>query len=123
MKLLRYGPRGKEKPGILDSDGKIRDLSRIVDDITPDVISKAGLREIKKVNINKLKVVPGRPRTGACLANVPKIGCVGLNYPLHAQESGASIPSEPVLFMKSITSITGPYDDVILPKGVKKGDW
>ncbi|HEY1721805.1 MAG TPA: fumarylacetoacetate hydrolase family protein [Magnetospirillaceae bacterium] len=123
MKLLRYGPRGKEKPGVLDTDGKIRDLSRVVDDITPEVISKAGLRELKKVNVNKLKVVPGKPRIGVPLAPIPKIVCVGLNYRLHAQESGAAIPTEPVLFMKAITSITGPYDDVILPKGVKKGDW
>jgi 2,4-didehydro-3-deoxy-L-rhamnonate hydrolase len=123
MKLLRYGPRGKEKPGLLDGDGKIRDLSRVVDDITPEVLSKAGLRELKKVNVAKLKVVPGRPRLGVPLAPIPKIVCVGLNYRLHAQESGAAIPTEPVLFMKAITSITGPYDDVILPRGVKKGDW
>lgn len=123
MKLLRYGPRGKEKPGLLDDDGKIRDLSRIVDDITPEVLSKAGLRELKKVNAARLKVVPGRPRIGTPIANIPKIVCVGLNYRLHAQESGAAIPTEPVLFMKAITSVTGPYDDVILPKGVKKGDW
>ena len=123
MKLLRYGPRGKEKPGLLDGDGKIRDLSRVVDDITPEVLSKAGLRELKKVNTAKLKVVPGRPRLGTPIATIPKIVCVGLNYRLHAQESGAAIPTEPVLFMKAITAITGPYDDVILPKGVKKGDW
>ena len=123
MKLLRYGPRGKEKPGILDDQGKIRDLSRVIDDITPEVLSKAGLRELKKVNVNKLKPVPGRPRIGACVANVPKIVCVGLNYRLHAQESGAAIPTEPVLFMKAITSLNGPYDDVVLPKDVRKGDW
>jgi 2-keto-4-pentenoate hydratase/2-oxohepta-3-ene-1,7-dioic acid hydratase in catechol pathway len=123
MKLLRYGPRGKEKPGILDSDGKIRDLSRVVDDITPEVLSKASLRELKKVNVNKLKVVPGRPRIGACVTGVPKLVCVGLNYRLHAQESGAAIPTEPVLFMKAITALNGPYDDVVLPKDVRKGDW
>ncbi len=123
MKLLRYGPRGKEKPGLLDSEGRIRDLSRVIDDITPDMLSKASLRELKKINPAKLKAVPGRPRIGVPVANIPKVVCVGLNYRLHAQESGAAIPSEPVLFMKSITSITGPYDDVILPKGVKKGDW
>ncbi len=123
MKLLRYGPRGKEKPGLLDEQGKIRDLSRVVDDITPEVLSKAGLRELKKVNVARLKPVPGRPRIGVPIAGIPKIVCVGLNYRLHAQESGAAIPTEPVLFMKAITAINGPYDDVILPKGVKKGDW
>src|SRR5579871_5543394 len=123
MKLLRYGPRGKEKPGILDAEGKIRDLSRVVDDITPEVISKAGLKELKKVKVEKLKRVPGRPRLGVPVATIPKIVCVGLNYRLHAQESGAAIPTEPVLFMKAITAINGPNDDVILPRGVKKGDW
>jgi 2-keto-4-pentenoate hydratase/2-oxohepta-3-ene-1,7-dioic acid hydratase in catechol pathway len=123
MKLLRYGPKGKEKPGLLDDEGKIRDLSRVVDDITPEVISKAGLRELKKVNVKKLKVVPGKPRLGVPLAPIPKIVCVGLNYTLHAKESGVAIPTEPVLFMKAITSITGPNDDVILPRDVKKGDW
>jgi 2,4-diketo-3-deoxy-L-fuconate hydrolase len=95
----------------------------VIDDITPDVLSKASLRELKKINPAKLKPVPGRPRIGVPVANIPKIVCVGLNYRLHAQDSGAAIPSEPVLFMKAITSITGPYDDVILPKDVKKGDW
>jgi 2-keto-4-pentenoate hydratase/2-oxohepta-3-ene-1,7-dioic acid hydratase in catechol pathway len=123
MKLLRYGPRGKEKPGLLDADGKIRDLSRVVDDITPEILSKASLRELKKINPAKLKPVPGRPRIGACLANVPKIVCVGLNYRKHAVESGNAIPSEPVLFMKSITALNGPYDDVVLPRDVRKGDW
>ena len=123
MKLLRYGPRGKEKPGLLDAEGKIRDLSRVVDDITPEVLSKAGLRDLKKINPAKLKLVPGRPRIGACVANVPKIVCVGLNYRLHAQESGAAIPLEPVLFMKAITALNGPFDDVILPKDCRKGDW
>jgi 2-keto-4-pentenoate hydratase/2-oxohepta-3-ene-1,7-dioic acid hydratase in catechol pathway len=123
MKLLRYGPRGKEKPGLLDADGKIRDLSRVIDDITPETLSKASLRDLRKINPAKLKVVPGRPRIGQCVANVPKIVCVGLNYRLHAQESGAAIPSEPVLFMKAITSLNGPYDDVVLPKDVRKGDW
>jgi len=123
MKLLRYGPRGKEKPAMLDAEGKIRDLSRVIDDITPETLSKASLRDLKKINPAKLKLVPGKPRIGQCVANVPKIVCVGLNYRLHAQESGAAIPSEPVLFMKAITSLNGPYDDVVLPKGVKKGDW
>ena len=123
MKLLRYGPRGKEKPGMIDADGKIRDLSRVIDDITPDVLSKASIKDLKKINPAKLKLVPGKPRIGACIANVPKIVCVGLNYRLHAMESGAAIPTEPVLFMKSITSLNGPNDDVVLPKGVRKGDW
>jgi len=123
MKLLRYGPRGKEKPGVLDADGHIRDLSRVIDDITPETLSRASLRELKKINLAKLKRVAGRPRIGACVAQVPKIVCVGLNYRLHAQESGAAIPAEPVLFMKAVTALSGPYDDVVLPKDGRKGDW
>jgi len=123
MKLLRFGPRGREKPGILDDEGHIRDLSRVIDDIAPETLSRATLRDLRKVKVAKLPKVKGRPRIGACVAGVPKIVCVGLNYRLHAQESGAAIPAEPVLFMKAITALSGPYDDVILPKDARKGDW
>lgn len=123
MKLLRFGPRGEEKPGLLDDKGQIRDLSGEIDDISPATLSRASLTNLGKLEPAKLPLVTGNPRIGPCVGNVSKLVCVGLNYRLHAQESGLAIPSEPVLFMKSITAINGPYDDVVLPKGVRKGDW
>ncbi len=123
MKLLRYGPRGQEKPGLLDRNGRIRDLSGIVADITPDVLSPAALDRLRKLDPASLPPVSGEPRLGPCVAQVPKLVCVGLNYTDHAKEVGAAIPAEPVLFMKATTAITGPNDDVMLPKGSQKGDW
>ncbi len=123
MKLLRYGPRGQEKPGMLDRDGQIRDLSGVVRDVGPDALSPAALDKLRQLNPASLPVVSGNPRIGACVANVSKLVCVGLNYSDHAKEAGAAIPSEPVLFLKAISSITGPNDDVMLPKGAEKGDW
>jgi 2,4-didehydro-3-deoxy-L-rhamnonate hydrolase len=123
MKLLRYGPKGKEKPGILDKDGKIRSLTKIVKDIDGDAISAAGLAKIKKVNIAKLPVVPGKPRIGACIANPQKFIAIGLNYSDHAAESGMQVPPEPVVFTKQVSCLSGPNDTVMLPPKSQKGDW
>ena len=123
MKLLRYGPRGQEKPGLLDRDGQIRDLAGVIRDITPETLAPAALDKLRQLNPASLPVVSGNPRLGACVGNVSKLVCVGLNYVDHAKEAGAQIPSEPVLFLKAISSVTGPNDDVMLPKGAEKGDW
>ena len=123
MKLVRYGEAGKEKPGILDAQGAIRDLSGVVKDIDATTVSPEGIARLKGVNVDSLPKVGGNPRLGAPIANVPKLICIGLNYADHARESNLPIPPEPVVFMKAITAITGPNDDVKLPKGSKKGDW
>ena len=107
MKLVRYGPAGREKPGIIDSDGKIRDLSRIVPDIDGAMLADGGLAKIKKANINRLKVVPRKPRLGACVGNVRNFIAIGLNYSDHAAEAGMPIPKEPIIFNKAPTSICG----------------
>jgi ureidoglycolate lyase len=123
MKLVRYGEAGKEKPGILDAQGAIRDLSGVVKDIDATTVSPEGIAELKGVKVDRLPKVSGHPRLGSPIANVPKLICIGLNYADHAKESNLPIPPEPVVFMKAITAITGPNDDVKLPKGSKKGDW
>jgi 2-keto-4-pentenoate hydratase/2-oxohepta-3-ene-1,7-dioic acid hydratase in catechol pathway len=123
MKLLRYGPRGQEKPGMLDRDGQIRDLSGVIADLDPEALSPAGLDKLRKLNPSSLPAVAGSPRLGPCVAQVSKLVCVGLNYVDHAKEGGMQIPTEPVLFLKAVSSITGPNDDVILPRGAEKGDW
>ncbi|HVA15382.1 MAG TPA: fumarylacetoacetate hydrolase family protein [Stellaceae bacterium] len=123
MKLLRYGPRGKEKPGVLDRDGKLRDLSGVVADLTPDQLAPAALDRLRKLDLATLPPVPGEPRLGVPLTGIGKLVCIGLNYHDHANETGNPIPKEPVIFMKAINSLTGPNDDVILPKGATKGDW
>ncbi len=123
MKLLRYGPKGKEKPGILDAEGKIRDLSGKIDDIAGETLTAKGLARIAGLNIDKLPVVKGRPRIGPCVGRVGKFICVGLNYADHAAESGMQVPPEPVLFAKATSAISGPNDDVIIPKGSEKTDW
>jgi 2-keto-4-pentenoate hydratase/2-oxohepta-3-ene-1,7-dioic acid hydratase in catechol pathway len=123
MKLVRYGEAGKEKPGILDAQGAIRDLSGVVKDIDATTVSPQGIAKLKGVNVDSLPKVRGNPRLGSPIANVPKLICIGLNYADHAKESNLPIPPEPVVFMKAITAITGPNDDVKLPKGSKKGDW
>ena len=123
MKLLRFGPAGKEKPGLLDRDGIIRDLSGVIADVTGETLAPASLDKLRKLNPASLPAVSGTPRIGACVGQVPKIVCVGLNYVDHAKEAGMQIPTEPVLFMKATTALTGPNDDVILPKGAQKGDW
>lgn len=123
MKLVRYGEAGKEKPGILDAQGGIRDLSGVMKDIDGSVVTAEGLARLRGVNVEGLPKVGGNPRLGPPIANVPKLICIGLNYADHAKESNLPIPAEPVVFMKAISAITGPNDDVKLPKGSKKGDW
>ncbi len=123
MKLVRYGEAGKEKPGILDAQGAIRDLSGVVKDIDATTVSPEGIAKLKGVNVDNLPKVSGNPRLGSPIANVPKLICIGLNYADHAKESNLPIPPEPVVFMKAISAITGPNDAVKLPKGSKKGDW
>jgi ureidoglycolate lyase len=123
MKLVRYGEAGKEKPGILDAQGAIRDLSGLVKDIDGSVVSPEGLARLRGTNVESLPKVSGNPRLGSPVANVPKLICIGLNYADHAKESNLPIPAEPVVFMKAISAITGPNDEVRLPKGSKKGDW
>lgn len=123
MKLLRYGPRGQEKPGLVDRDGQIRDLSATIADITPETLSPAALDRLRKINPSSLPAVAGAPRIGCPIAGIPKLVCVGLNYVDHAKESGNPIPKEPILFLKATTAIVGPNDDVMLPRGAQKGDW
>jgi 2-keto-4-pentenoate hydratase/2-oxohepta-3-ene-1,7-dioic acid hydratase in catechol pathway len=123
MKLFRYGPVGKEKPGVLDRDGNRRDLSGVLADITPDSLSPAALDRLRKLDPAKLPPVTGEPRYGACIAAIPKLVCIGLNYHDHATETANPIPKEPIIFLKATSSISGPNDDVILPKAATKGDW
>jgi len=123
MKLLRYGPAGQEKPGLLDKDGKIRDLSGVVTDIDGNALSPASLTRLKGIDPASLPLVGGSPRIGPCVANPSKVLAIGLNYRLHAQEAGMPIPSEPIFFLKATSSIVGPDDDVIIPKGSVKMDY
>ena len=123
MKLVRFGKTGREKPGIIDSEGQIRDLSTKLKDIDRKTINSNYLKLIQRVNIKKLNVVKGRPRLGVPISNIGKIICIGLNYVDHAKEVGAAIPKEPIMFLKPTSSLTGPFDQVMLPKGLllKKG--
>jgi ureidoglycolate lyase len=123
MKLLRYGPAGQEKPGLLDRDGRIRDLSGAVRDIDGEALAPASLDRLRRLDPASLPLVSGTPRLGPCVGGVSKIVAIGLNYRLHAQEAGAAIPSEPIFFMKAPSSICGPNDDVIIPKGSEKTDY
>jgi ureidoglycolate lyase len=123
MKLLRYGPQGQEKPGLVDADGRIRDLSSHVDDIAGDVLSDAALARLRAVEPATLPLVSGQPRIGACVGRVGKMVCIGLNYADHAAESGMPIPAEPVVFNKWTSAIVGPNDDVEIPRGSTKTDW
>jgi 2-keto-4-pentenoate hydratase/2-oxohepta-3-ene-1,7-dioic acid hydratase in catechol pathway len=123
VKLLRYGAPGKERPGLLDAEGTIRDLSRVIDDIGPEQLSDAALAKLRRLDPKKLPAVRGDPRLGPPVAGVSKFVAIGLNYRDHAIESGAPIPKEPVVFMKATSCIQGPNDPVMLPKGSKKTDW
>jgi len=123
MKLLRYGPPGQEKPGLLDRDGRIRDLSGTVRDIDGEALAPASLDRLRRLDPASLPLVSGTPRLGPCVGSVSKIVAIGLNYRLHAQEAGAAIPSEPIFFMKATSSICGPNDDVIIPKNSQKTDY
>src|SRR5271169_4423993 len=123
MKLLRYGPPGHEKPGLLDRDGKIRDLSGVIGNIDGETLAPASLDRLRRTDPASLPLVPGAPRLGPCVGSVSKIVAIGLNYRLHAQEAGAAIPTEPIFFMKATSSICGPNDDVIIPRGSHKTDY
>jgi len=123
MKLLRYGPAGAEKPGLLDSTGAIRDLSGVVPDLSRETLlpqSIAGLRKLDPVSLPR---VSGKPRIGPCVGQVGKFICIGLNYSDHAAESGMPVPSEPIVFMKATSCIVGPNDNIELPRGSQKTDW
>jgi ureidoglycolate lyase len=123
MKLLRYGPAGQEKPGILDAAGAIRDLSGLVADITGDVLSPAALAKIAAVDVNSLPKVAGNPRLGSPVTGMKNLICIGLNYADHAAETGAPIPKEPIVFLKSLNALQGPNDDVVIPRGSVKTDY
>jgi len=123
VKLLRYGPVGQEKPGLLDDDGKLRDLSDQVDDLEGDILNPDRLRALGAIDTTTLPLIERPYRIGCPVGGVGKIVAVGLNYADHAREAGMPIPEEPVLFAKAVTALSGPNDDVILPKGGDKGDW
>jgi 2-keto-4-pentenoate hydratase/2-oxohepta-3-ene-1,7-dioic acid hydratase in catechol pathway len=123
MKLLRYGPLGKEKPGILDAEGKIRDLSSVIPELDGAAISPTGLAKLRKVKVDKLPLVRGTPRIGACIANPQKFIAIGLNYSDHAAESGLTVPPEPIVFTKQVSCLSGPNDTVTIPPKSKKSDW
>lgn len=123
MKLLRYGPVGAEKPGLLDATGGIRDLSGIVADIAGDVLTPEGLARLAAIDPMSLPLVEGAQRLGSCVGSVGKMICIGLNYADHAAESGMDVPPEPVMFFKATSAICGPNDDVRIPRGSAKSDW
>jgi 2-keto-4-pentenoate hydratase/2-oxohepta-3-ene-1,7-dioic acid hydratase in catechol pathway len=123
MKLLRYGPKGQEKPGLLDGEGRIRDLSGIVHDIAGEALHPEVLKRIASVDPTTLPLVAGEPRLGPCVGGTGKFICIGLNYSDHAAETGATVPPEPIIFMKATSAIVGPNDDVEIPRGSVKTDW
>ena len=123
MKLLRYGNPGQEKPGMLDQNGMIRDLSNIVEDIAGDVHLPEGLEKLKNLDPSSLPTIEGSPRMGACVSGIGKFICIGLNYSDHAEETGASVPSEPIIFSKATSAVCGPDDDIIIPRNSVKTDW
>ncbi|WP_313333842.1 ureidoglycolate lyase [Comamonas sp.] len=123
MKLLRYGPVGQEKPGLLDSSNTLRDLSGVLSDIEGAELGDAALARLRAIDPSTLPAVPGQPRIGPCVARVGKFICIGLNYADHAAESGAAIPTEPVIFNKWTSAICGPNDAVEIPRGSTKTDW
>ena len=123
MKLLRYGPKGAEKPGLLDANGQIRDLSGHVADLTGDVLSPEGLKTLAAIDPATLPLVEGSPRYGVPVAQVGKFLAIGLNFADHAKEAGLEPPPEPIFFTKAISCLSGPNDPVMLPKDAKKGDW
>lgn len=123
MKLVRYGNPGKEKPGLVDDNGQLRDLSAVIKDIGPEQLGDAAIAKLRKLKIDKLPLVRGKPRFGCPVSHVGKFIAIGLNYADHAAESGMALPTEPVVFTKAISSIQGPNDPVMLPKNSVKGDW
>jgi len=123
MKLVRWGNAGREKPGMLDGQGVLRDLSHVVDDIAGDALTSAGIAKLRALDSQALPKVAGDPRLGAPVGRVGKIICVGLNYADHAAESGQPVPEQPVIFMKATSAIIGAFDDVVIPPGSEKTDW
>ncbi len=123
MKLLRFGAAGAEKPGLLDPDGVIRDLSAVIEDFNPDTISDAIFTKIAALDPKNLPAVSGNPRIGACVAKPGKFICIGLNYSDHAAEAGMQVPTEPIIFFKATSAVCGPNDDVEIPRGSEKSDW
>ncbi|MDO6590046.1 ureidoglycolate lyase [Loktanella sp. D2R18] len=127
MKLLRYGPAGQEKPGLLDDQGQVRDLSEIIPDLSGDALTAQSIGKLRGVDITTLPLVPGTPqddlRLGACVGDIGKFICIGLNYADHAAESGLEVPPEPVIFNKWTSAVVGPNDDVLIPRGSEKTDW
>ena len=123
MKLVRFGKVGDEKPGVLDENGIIRDLSEVIDDVDGSTISPEYLNKLRKLNLSTLPLAPQNSRIGACVGHVGKLVCIGLNYVEHAKEANRDIPKEPVIFMKATSSICGPHDDVKVPEGCEKVDW
>jgi 2,4-didehydro-3-deoxy-L-rhamnonate hydrolase len=123
MKLVRYGPAGKEKPGLIDADGKLRDLSKKVKDIDGATLAPAELAKLKKLDVKRLPLVKGKPRLGACVATPSKFVAIGLNFIDHAKETNSPIPEHPIVFFKSPTCIVGPNDNVMVPKNSTQLDW
>ena len=123
MKLVRYGAEGSEKPGMIDADGALRDLSAQVADISGDMLSDESLAKLRQLDPESLPRVEGSTRIGPCVGNIGKYMCIGLNYSDHAEEQGLPIPEHPILFMKANSAIVGPNDNVVLPRGAKRGDW
>jgi ureidoglycolate lyase len=123
VKLLRYGPKGREKPGLLDKDGKIRDLSGHVPDIAGTALLPDSLKKLAALNPAELPLASGDLRIGPCVGKIGKFVCIGLNYADHAAETGAPIPKEPIIFMKATSAVVGPNDEVEIPKGAQKTDW
>ena len=123
MKLLRFGEKGQERPGLLDDNGELRDLSAVVTDIAGQALSPDSLNRLRDIDPASLPRVPGTPRLGACVGQVGKFICIGLNYADHAAETGAPIPAEPVVFGKWTSAIVGPNDDIEIPRHSRKTDW
>ena len=123
MKLVRYGRPGAERPGLIDPDGSLRDLSRVVADLTPAALTPASLRRLRGLNLARLPTVRGRPRLGCPLAGIGKMVCIGLNYTDHALEVGLELPKEPLLFIKASSAICGPDDPIVRPRGAVKLDY
>lgn len=123
MKLVRFGAKGKEKPGLIDQDGKLRDLSGVIADLGPEQLDLKTLKKVAKLKASSLPLVKGKPRLGSPIAKPGKFLAIGLNYSDHAAEAGMPLPKEPIMFFKADTSLSGPNDDVMLPKGSKKSDW
>ncbi|HBY9530127.1 fumarylacetoacetate hydrolase family protein [Klebsiella aerogenes] len=123
MKLLRFGNLGSERPGVLDNDGRLRDLSNYVTDLRGDALLPESLARLRQLDLYSLPLVDGNPRIGACVGGIGKFICIGLNYADHAAETGADIPQEPVVFSKWTSAVVGPNDNVIIPRGSQKTDW